>query len=176
MRRWRAILGVVALAASLAGGAAHAQPANYQVKAAFLVKFAPFVEWPDRVLPPDSPLVVCVVGDDPFGPALTAMARSGALGRPVVARRLAAIDRSSGCHVAYLAGGARQTPSEGLRELAGAPVLTITDDAARGPAQGVIHLMVRDRRVRFAVDQAAARRKKLVISSKLLSLAVSVKP
>lgn len=173
---WRALLGVVALAASLVAASARAQPVDYQVKAAFLVKFAPFVDWPEGVLPARSPLVVCVVGEDPFGPALTAMARSGALGRAVVARRLPAIDRGSGCHVAYLAGGGRQTPADGLREVAGAPVLTITDEAAPGTAQGVIHFMVRDRRVRFAIDQGAARRQRLVLSSKLLSLAVTVKP
>ncbi|WP_395670847.1 YfiR family protein [Phenylobacterium sp.] len=176
MIRRRPLLSVVTLAALAVAAAARAQPADYQVKAAFLLKFAPFVEWPAGAAPSGAPLVVCVVGQDPFGPTLTALSRASATGRPIVVRKLAAIDRGSGCQVAYLAGGIRQTPGEGLREVAGAPVLTVTDEAAPGSAQGVIHFMVRDRRVRFAIDQGAARRQGLALSSKLLSLALTVRP
>lgn len=174
---WKpALFGVLALATSLAATPLHAQPADYQVKAAFLLKFAPFVTWPAGSAAPGGPVVVCVVGQDPFGATLANLARDGAGGPGVVTRRLKAIDRRSGCHVAYLAGGGRQTPADGLKELAGAPVLTVTDEAAPGSARGIIHFVVRDRRVRFSIDQGAARRQGLALSSKLLSLAVMVTP
>ena len=54
----------------------------------------------------------------------------------------------------------------------GAPVLTVTDDAGDPAARGMIDFVLRDGRVRFRIDPRAAERSGLVISSKLLSLAV----
>src|SRR5689334_7477550 len=68
---------VVALLAAGAPGRAAAQRPSleYQVKAAYLAKFVPFVEWPPAALAPGAPVNLCVAGDDPFGPALTALSR-----------------------------------------------------------------------------------------------------
>ena len=42
-----------------------------QVKAAFLYNFAKFVEWPPHVFKtPADPIVICVLGQNPFGNAL----------------------------------------------------------------------------------------------------------
>jgi len=59
---------------------------------------------------------------------------------------------------------------------ASAPVLTVTDSIDALDAKGMINFVVADNRVRFEIDDAAARRSGLVISSKLLSLALSVRP
>lgn len=166
-RRLAALLG---LAVAL-GGPAHAQPRALEsaVKAAFLTKFGAFVTWPARA---GGPLQLCVVGDDPFGAAVEQAAQSqrGA----VAVRRLPAVERDSGCDVAYLAGSARQSPGQALAALRGAPVLTITD-ADRGGPHGMIHFVVFEDRVRFQVDAGQAAQCGLAISSKLLTLALSVK-
>ena len=60
---------------------------------------------------------------------------------------------------------------DGLRALQGAPVLTVTDGAA---APGIVDLVLSGGRVRFRIDDETARASRLAISSKLLSLAVSV--
>jgi hypothetical protein len=164
---------VAALAAfALACGApARAQPRSLEsaVKAAFLTKFGAFVTWPARG---GGPLQLCVVGDDPFGAALeqAAQGQAGA----IAVHRLAMVDRESGCDVAYLAGSARQTAGQALAAVHGAPVLTVTD-AARGGPHGMIHFVVFEDRVRFQVDAAQASQSGLAISSKLLTLALSVK-
>ena len=42
---------------------------EYPVKLAFLYNFTKFVEWPsDSFRNPDAPLVICIVGNDPFSP------------------------------------------------------------------------------------------------------------
>lgn len=139
------------------------------MKAAFLTKFGAFVSWPART---GGTLQLCVVGDDPFGGALeqAAQGQAGA----IAIRRMPAVDRDSGCDVAYLAGSARQSPGQALASLRGAPVLTITD-AARGGPHGMIHFVIFEDRVRFQVDAAQAAQSRLGISSKLLTLALSVK-
>jgi hypothetical protein len=54
-------------------------------------------------------------------------------------------------------------------------VLTVTDSGAGGGA-GIIDFVVRDNRVRFDINDEAAAQNGLVISSKLLNLALNVKP
>ena len=70
-----ALLWSVALHAT---AGAPPSPANleYSVKANYLVRFAAFVEWPSRSFATNrSPVVICVVGRDPFGGALGRAAR-----------------------------------------------------------------------------------------------------
>jgi hypothetical protein len=177
--QWRAWTALAAAAALVLGapGAAYAQFQEFQVKAVYLYKFAPFVDWPANAFPsPASPLVLCVAGEDPFGAMLDRAVAGQKIGaRPIQVRRLARGEKAAGCHILYLGGSKAQAIADGLAGVRGAPVLTVTDGAVAGDDRGVIHFVVRDRNVRFEIDDAAAARNGLNISSKLLSLAVSVK-
>lgn len=178
MRAGRTI-GALALTLALTAMAparAHAQSLEYPVKAAFLYKFAPFVEWPPRAFEgPAGPLNLCIVGYDPFGATLDRAVDGQKVGQhPVVARRIDVIGAASGCHIAYLGGSKAQSVAEGLAAVRGAPVLTVTDQAM-GSSRGAIHFVVKDNRVRFHIDDAAAARQGVTVSSKLLRLALSVK-
>ena len=53
------------------------------------------------------------------------------------------------------------------------PILTVTD-GANTPKRGVIHFVLVGGRVRFFIDQGAAQRRGLNISSRLLTLAIGV--
>lgn len=182
-RRGRYRLAVVTaacLVALLSSAAAHAQTDSleYAVKATYLYKFAPFVEWPATAFDsPSSPFNLCIVGYDPFRDTLDRAVKDQRIGqRPIVVRRLQAVSRDSGCHVMYVTGSDAQSASEALATVRGTPVLTVTDSASRARAIGVIHFVVQDNRVRFEIDNQAASDNHLAISSKLLSLAISVKP
>lgn len=60
-------------------------PSEYQVKAAFLYKFARFVEWPATSFADSTaPLVIGILGEDPFGPMLDqAITGKSVQGRPL---------------------------------------------------------------------------------------------
>jgi hypothetical protein len=162
-----AALAAIAVAAAPASAAGQGRSIEFAVKAAFLTKFAAFVTWPAG----GGPAAICVVGSDPFGGRLEQAVR----GQPgVTIRRLTEVDRSSGCHVVYAAGSSRQSVAEALQAVRGSPVLTVTD-AAQGGARGMIHFVVFEDRVRFHIDAGQAAQSGLTISSKLLSLALSVK-
>ena len=88
--------------------------------------------------------------------------------------RLGATSQEADCKIIYIAGGAPKLAAQVLASVAGKPVLTVTDAAGDGPAKGMINFVIADGRVRFEIDDAAARASGLGISSKLLSLAVSV--
>jgi hypothetical protein len=143
---------------------------EYAVKATYLYKFAPFVEWPERAFDtPASPYVVCVAGDDPFGPILDRATAGQSFGeRPVMVRRTAISAPDAGCHTLYTAS------PEALAAVRGRPVLTVTD-AARGDAKGIVNFVLQNNRVRFEIDLRQAADNGLPISSKLLTLATQVR-
>jgi hypothetical protein len=143
------------------------------VKAAYLYKLAPFIDWPRQAFAgAASPFMICIAGPDPFGPLLDRVVANQQVGdRPIVVRRLPAADPQAGCQIMYLGGGPAQV-RVALRTLRDAPVLTVTDDPA---APGMVDLVVDQGRVRFRIDDEAAAAVNLTISSKLLSLALSVK-
>ena len=166
-------LALALLVLTGAAGVARAQESQTAVKAAYLYKFAPFVEWPAGH-PTGASFTVCVVGSDPFGSVLDRAVAGQSVGdRPVVVRRLAIAAHDSPCDIAFLGGSRAQGVKEALGVLHGAPVLTVTDGSA---APGVVDFALAQGRVRFRIDDQTAADCGLTISSKLLSLAVSVRP
>ncbi len=168
--RHAALGGLMAL---MVTGGARADSLEYPVKAAFLYKFGSYVEWPSGAfVDATAPLVLCVVGRDPFGAVLDKTVQGRTIGtHPIVIRRMPTISHGAACHIAFLGGSGEQSAAEAARAVADAPVLTVTEGAE---APGAIRLMVRDNRVRFEIDQRAAQQAGVAISSKLLNLAVAV--
>jgi YfiR/HmsC-like len=161
------------VATGVAGPQARAQSSlEYEVKAAYLVKFAPFIEWPDTAFASASaPLAICVVGPDPFGPLLDRAATGARDGdRAVTIRRLAAPDAA--CQILFAGGDAQAVESE-LEAVKDRPVVTVTDSGA--PAHGIISFAVIGNHVRFDIDEAEADSVSIHISSKLLDLAHAVR-
>lgn len=162
-------LGLAVAALLLAGAAARAQESlEYAIKAAYLTKFAPFVQWP--VEPGlGSPLALCVAGSDPFGVALD-KAATGQVGQPIVIKRMAVLVPGSVCHVAFVGG---PSAAQSLAAVRGQAVLTVSENTADDNARGIVNFVVSAGRVRFEIDKKAAEQNRLVISSKLLNLAVA---
>jgi len=168
---------VLALASVLTpSGGAGAQEASleYVIKAAYLYKFTPFIEWPASAFPtPSSPFKVCVSGADPFGASLDQVLAGHAVGgRPVRVLRLQAASQADGCQILY-ADGSRAEAEAALNRVKGAPVLTVTEQSL-GLKGAVVQFYVKNGHVRFALDPAAAAANGVVISAKLLSLAAAL--
>lgn len=159
-----ALLGMLATAAI-------AEPVEYAVKAAYLTKFGIYVDWPG--IAPETPLNLCLAGADPFGKALDSAATSQQPGnRPIVVRRLPAITPESNCQIAFFSN-TDPNASQAIDSLRGSPVLTVSDSGGKG---AIVNFVLKDNRVRFEIDEGAAAKNNLVLSSKLLGLAVNVKP
>jgi hypothetical protein len=164
----------LALAVLLLALPAHAvadRSLEYAVKATFLYKFASYVEWPAGSFEHESsPFHLCVVGADPFGGRVHDAVAGQSVGKhPIVFRHLAKAESRSGCHAMLVSGLASQ-PAESLDAVSGTPTLTVTDSAL-GATAGIIHFVIVEDRVSFDIDNDAAAKNHLVISSKLLALA-----
>jgi hypothetical protein len=157
---------------------AAAEPLEYAVKAAFLSKFGLYVEWPSEAFPsPSSEIRICVLGRDPFGARLDEAVVGQRIGdRALAVRRLETVSKDSHCHILYMGGDAALRAGQTVGELGGSGVLTITDAHEPGAGAGIINFVIKDNRVRFEIDEAAAAQHGLKISSKLLSLALNVNP
>jgi hypothetical protein len=149
---------------------------EYAVKATYLYKLAPFVNWPPtEFTTATTPFRICVVGDDPFDDFLdkaVAGRRFGA--HPFEVRRLDALTPAVGCQIAFISHLAPEGVRHALDAVSGKPVLTVTDSAAADQG-GIVQFVIRNGRVAFEIDTSAAARNHLTISSKLLQLAVAVK-
>jgi hypothetical protein len=172
LRRLRLRLAVAGLL--LANAHAVAQPIpESDMKAAFVFNFAVFTEWPPEVLAFGAPLRVCADGAAPYYPALLRMADKLVNGHRLSVQRLAGANLRH-CHVLVLGSAERERWSQMRRDLAGAHVLTVTDDSVIGADGAVIGMTVENQHIGFDVDLAAARGARLVLSSKLLRLARSI--
>jgi hypothetical protein len=158
---------------------APAQPSavEHAVKATYLYKFAPFVEWPAGRFPAASdPLVICIVGTDAVGELVDEAAKGQLVaGHPIVVAHLSVSENDARCHILYVAvrGAAAAAVLERVR---GMPVLTVTDEADDARMHAIVNFEVLENRVRFEIDLGAASENHLVISSKLLNLASRVLP
>jgi hypothetical protein len=156
-----------------AGAAQDGQSSEYNVKAAFLVNFTKFIEWPADA-PGDAPFQICVVGEDPFNGVLDRMAE----GETVGGHRLEVVklrrNESHACRVLFVGRSESDVPRVLAGAGAGAGVLTVGESERFLREGGIIAFVVENRKVRFDVNQGAAARAGLQISSRLLSVARSV--
>jgi hypothetical protein len=166
---------VVALVLLWSGpGQAQVVPES-RLKAAIVSKLPQFVEWPTASTDTRSSLDICVASPDPFGADLTALVADEAVGQRRLATRIVASPADvATCHVLFLPSHGT-TPHPLLAAALNRPILTVGDSPRFLDEGGIIALRVIDGRVRFDIDDIAARRVGLKISSQLLRLAVNVR-
>ena len=171
--RQRLLLGVLLLAwlGVMSGASIHAQTLNeYQVKAAFILNFAKFVDWPGDSFSDGGSLVVGIVGEDPFRGALDQLSGNTINGRRLVIRRLKATDNLRVCQILFVGSSERNRLGKIIESLKGASVLTIGELPQFTQVGGVIKFIIQDNKVRFEINTGAAGQARLRISSKLLAL------
>jgi hypothetical protein len=185
-KRRPGLLLVLLLQAALLGRwpaqAQENRPPDYRVKAAFLYNFGKFVEWPDAAFAStNAPLVIGVLGGDPFhGDCERIVGNKNINGHPVIVRQIShsvSAGQASGypdlksCHILFISASGSDNLPDILDALKGAKVLTVTDNLDHFATSGVIiNFVMENQSVRFEINDEAARRAGLRISSKLLML------
>jgi hypothetical protein len=154
---------------------AAAQPARAAaVKAAFLYKFAGFVEWPPGTFQrPDQPLNIGVMGDDEIAADLEQLAGGPAGDRPVNVRRIPEGAPATGLHVLYVSARPEAALRQALANVPG-PVLIVTEQPGALGAGSVINFSQEAGRIRFGASPASAEARNLKLSARLLAVAQSI--
>jgi hypothetical protein len=164
---------ILILMAGLACPAADEQSLASRVEAAFILNFTKFIEWPkpeSEGADPES--AICIIGDDPFAGALDSIVEGERLNsRKLVVRR---VHRPAPkfCQVLFVGKLEKDVPAL-LAEL-GPGVLTVGEDPRFLRDGGMIGFVIENRRVRFDINQSAAARGGLIVSSRLLNVARAV--
>jgi uncharacterized protein DUF4154 len=167
-------LGVFGVSAGVAR--AEVVAPEYDVKAAFLFNFTKFVEWPPAAFADEhSPLRICVLGENPFGKALQALMGDEVGGRRLSLTHLENLNHLETCHVLYVSRSEEDRLPHVLTGLRSAPVLTVGDTPGFIEQGGMINFILEGTKVRFDVNQEAAERAGIKVSSRLLALAKHVR-
>jgi len=153
-------------------------PREYEVKAAFLFNFTRFVQWPATAFAStNSPFVIGVVGDDPFGADLDDIVRGEiAHGHPLIVKRFGDDEDLSRCHLLFISRSKKEGLDLLLRRLAGQPVLTVGDTGGSAERGVMVNLLLVEGSIKMEINPKAAAEAGLQISSRLLSLAKIVDP
>jgi hypothetical protein len=162
------VLGLVVSAATPVP-ARQADPG--QVKAAFVLNFLKFVEWPAAEAQRGA-LMVAVLGDQSFTGVLSRAAEGQTVqGRRVSVRAAREADDLGGAHLIFIAASQARNLAAILRELEGRAVLTVGDTDGYAEAGVMLNLYTFDQRVRIEANTTAAARAGMRLSSQLLRLA-----
>jgi len=154
-----------------------APPLENQVKAAFLVKFALFVEWPAAATntAASEPFTIGILGSDPFGKNFDDAIKGEKInGRPVRLRRGRELADLADCPEIFICASESKRMAGLLRGLEGKPVLTVSDGVTFAKSGGMIGFIKEGGKLRFEINAAAAERAGLKLSAKLLQVAKNV--
>jgi len=168
-------LSLVLLLAAAPGRAQIPQPTEYQLKAAFLYNFAKFIDWPPEAFADDkAPFVFGILGDNPFGNDLEqTVAGKNINERPISVQVFHTAAEATHCQILFISNSEKKHFSEILQSLHGNAVLTVSETDGFMQTGGMINFLLQDGKVRFQINDDAAKAARLKISSKLLSLAVT---
>ena len=141
------------------------------VKAAFVLNFIRFVEWPAAAFhSPEDPIVLSIIGNDPIAASIETLDGMKVSGRRLVVRRIPGLSAPERCHVLFVGASAKAELASVLGAVQRRPVLTIADFEGFAGRGGTIGFIRRDNRVGFEINEESARKAGLEISAKLLYL------
>jgi hypothetical protein len=170
----RGVVGTLVFLLLLLGGFdASAQIAvskEYQVKAVFLFNFAQFVEWPASAFADaSSPIVIGVLGEDPFGAYLDETVRGEKVNnRPLEVQRYRRVDEIRACHILFISRSEAGQLEEILVSVKDRSLLVVGDGDDFARRGGMIRLATVQNKIRLIINVEAAKTASLTISSKLL--------
>jgi hypothetical protein len=181
MRKVGILIVIISLLSAMALGS-HAEglessdSSEYLIKAGFIYNFAKLVEWPATAFAqPDSPIVIGILGDDPFGATLDRIVADKKInGRGFAVRRLKwtkELKDLKNCNILFVSSSEKEHMDGVVDAIKWLPILTIGDAPGFAKRGGIMNFTLEDNKIRFEVNVEAAKHADLTISSRLLTLA-----
>jgi hypothetical protein len=144
---------------------------EYQVKAAFLHKFAKFVEWPSGAFSSDAdPFMLCVAGKDPFGKALDTLHDKTVGNRKIVVRKFQSTEDAGKCHILFIGSSEKSGLQQILKAVRNKQILTVGDTEGFAQSGVMINFTLQEGKVQFEINPQAVKQAGLTVSSQLLKV------
>ena len=156
---------------------AQAPSREYQLKAVFLFNFTQFVDWPANAFENDqSPLVIGVIGENPFGAYLTQTVSGEKInGHPLIIQYYKNEEEIKACHILFVNIRETKKLEQILETIKGRDILTVSDYPDFLKQDGMIKFVTNNNKIKLQINMEACKESKMVLSSKLLRLAEIIK-
>jgi len=149
---------------------------EYKVKAAYLFNFTKYVDWPEQAFSsPEAPIVIGVLGVDPFGEFLESTIAEKRVGiRSVTVKRSRRVEDLRQAHILFVSASEKEQWSSSREALKGTNALTVSEFQQFCANGGMIAFIIENDVVRFDVNLDNAGQAGLKISARMLSTARAV--
>lgn len=170
------LLSVVCLGGRTVGVCAADEELEYKVKAAFLLNFAKFTTWPEGFWPSDkSDFLLSVLGNDPFGQALSGLQEKRVRGKNIRLKYVSAVSSDlEQSQLLFVSKSERRELASIIEYTRNKPVVTVSDIEGFAAAGGIFEFTKKDGRLSFIINNSRAKNNGIHINSSLLKLAVKV--
>jgi len=150
-----------------------------QIKAAFTYRFLLFTKWPEQTSPASDEVIrIGVVDNHVFAALFEKMSSNqGANKKKIVVQFLddsATADDFRRCRLLYISASAADRSNKILQQVAGYPVLTVSDMDSFVEVGGMIHLTTQQNRIRFVINRSRANDVGISFNAQMLKLATTV--
>ncbi len=167
---WTCVLPV-----STAGAQETDAAVEYKIKAAFLLNFAKFINWPEESFTGDEQIFnVCVLGENPFGSALTAIESRTVGNRKIALHYVDDVQQAGSCHLLFISASEKNNLNNIHKALADRTIIMVSDIDGFASSGGIIEFVTKDNKLAFKINLSRAREQGLEINSALLNLATEV--
>lgn len=149
-----------------------ALPSEYQVKAAILFNIAKFVEWPEGTFhSPSAPIIIGILGEDPFGSTMEAAKDRTVSGRKIQMRYFASVEDVIQCHILFVSRSEKGKLTSILNKFRDTTLLLVGDTEEFAQKGGMINLSMQNESVNIEINVDALNHAGIKVNSRLLNMA-----
>ena len=162
---------LIALSTVLPSGYSFGEVASEgQLKAAYLINFLKYIEWPTA----KSTVTICLFGRDSLSPYLAPYEGRAIAGKELRIRRVSSPDQLTDCQELFIPDTEEARFGAILRWTDKQPILTVSDSEFLARDDGGISLIRQEGRLQFDINTDAMGRAGLKPSSQMMRLARQV--
>lgn len=148
---------------------------EYKIKAAFLLNFAKFINWPEGSFSEEQqPFKICVLGRNPFGSVLEDLESRMIANRKIKVHYVDTLAAADWCHLVFVSSSEKNNLAEIQKSLADRAIILVSDIEGFVESGGLIEFVSKGEKLAFKINLSRAREQGLEIHSALLNLATEV--
>lgn len=144
---------------------------QYTVKSVYMYNFTKFTKFPPSA---GNNITICTIGADPFGTTLDKVAGS-IKEKQVFIKRGIALPDAKLCNVLFISYSEKRKLNQILKKLENEPIITVSDIEGFSELGGIVEFVGNDEeKIKFIINNKAARKAKLFLETLLLETALRV--
>jgi hypothetical protein len=145
---------------------------EYEVKAAFLLNFVRFIDWPDQTRGgADNELILGITGEDRFGNSLDLIRGKTIKGRKLAIKNAVDSNSLTSCDILFISSSEKDRLPSIMTAIKDLPILTVGEVEGFTQAGGIINFVFVNNKIRFEINPDVANQVGIHISAQLLQLA-----